>query len=65
MSDIIAMCLADPKLGALDTDECESARRHRQAYDSLSSCSDVSPGGNLKTSLDTDTIMSSKFSVSV
>jgi hypothetical protein len=25
MSDIIAMCLAGPKLGALDTDECESA----------------------------------------
>lgn len=23
MSDVIALCLADPKLGTLDTDECE------------------------------------------
>lgn len=48
MSDIIAMCLAGSKLGALDTDEGEYAPREgTDKHMTPSPCSDVSPGGNL------------------
>lgn len=44
MSDIIAMCLAGSKLGALDTDEGEYAPREgTDKHMTPSPCSDVSP----------------------